>query len=184
MQKQAATDQKPRRAKARKAANRYSKTVLRWLVFCFPAGLLMMWGSRCRWTRAVKCAVSAFYACLLIAVVLPQTLPPEKASGGVKVVGRTAVVELQGPVQEEETDYDYELVMPSYTPPSIVIEPTPTPLPIYVYCNQGGKYYHMKDCKYFKNTSGRVTLGQALSAGYTRCQRCNPPSEEDEILYQ
>jgi hypothetical protein len=49
-----------------------------------------------------------------------------------------------------------------------------------VYCNDGGRYYHAKNCRYVRKrkTTARVPLTQALNAGYTRCSECNAPKED------
>ena len=149
--------------------------VLRGLIFCFPAGLLMMWGNKCRWPRALKCAISSVFALLLMAIVLPQASPPERAAGGVEIVSLVPAVEVQGP-ELAEGELPYEVYVPQYVPEkSIIVEPTPTPAPIYVYCNDGGQYYHTSKCRYVKDTTPKVTLSQAVSAGYKRCKECDAP---------
>ena len=158
--------------------SRYSKAVIRWLIFCFPAGILMMWSDRCRWPRAAKSGISCLFAVAIISVMMPFTLPPERPAGGVQLVSADSAVELQGPLQDEEDEGVYEVyIQTAIKPPSIIVEPTPTPTPIYVYCNDGGKYYHDDTCRYTKRKSARVTLGTALDAGFSKCKNCNAPSE-------
>ena len=160
----------------RKKVSRYTKSVIRWLIFCFPAGLLMMWSDRCRWSRLTKSLVSLGLCLLVLAVVVPQTLPPERAKGGVELVSAVPVAEIQGPIQKESDEGAYELYIAPYVQPaSLVVQPTPTPVPVYVYCNDGGKNYHTKDCRYVKKTSARVTLEQAVAAGFTGCAKCDAP---------
>ena len=164
----------------RRPMSNYSKSVIRWLVFCFPIGLMMMWTDRCRWHKAVKSAVTAVIACVLAAAILPQTLPPERKRGGVETVSLTAAYETQGPVQQIGSGDDYEVYVPVYVPQAtLIVQPTPTPVPIYVWCNDGGRYYHNKNCRYVKKTTPRATLQQAISAGYSPCKDCNPPKEEE-----
>lgn len=159
-----------------KRVSRYTKSVIRWLIFCFPAGLMMMWSDRCRWSRGLKSAISAGLCLLVVAVVLPQTLPPERARGGVEIVSLDPVAEVQGPRQQARDEGAYDLYVPSYVQPtSLVIQPTPTPEPVYVYCNDGGKNYHTQKCRYVKKTSARVTLTQAQEAGFTACTKCGAP---------
>ena len=172
------TAKKPDRTsrKQRRSVSRYTKSVIRWLIFCFPAGLLMMWSDKCRWSRALKSGISAGLCLLVLAVVLPQTLPPERPKGGVEIVGLNPVAEVQGPKQQACDEGAYEVYVPSYVQPtSLIIQPTPTPEPVYVYCNDGGKNYHARGCRYVKKTSARVTLSQAMDAGFTRCTKCNAP---------
>ncbi|NLG24953.1 MAG: hypothetical protein GX558_06330, partial [Clostridiales bacterium] len=108
------------------------------------------------------------------AIVLPQTLPPERPQGGVVLVGSAPQVDVFGPEAPQEKPA-IEIYSPRYT--QIVAAPTPTPTPIYVYCNTGGKYYHAADCRYVKDTSDRVSLSRALDAGYKQCPECAAPSE-------
>lgn len=101
---------------------------------------------------------------------------PERAKGGVELVSAVPVAEIQGPIQKESDEGAYELYIAPYVQPaSLVVQPTPTPVPVYVYCNDGGKNYHTKDCRYVKKTSARVTLEQAVAAGFTRCAKCDAP---------
>ncbi len=170
---------RPPRPKAKKrATNRYSKAVIRWLIFCPPAGLLMMWSDRCRWARGAKSLISMAMAALIVAIFLPFTLPPERVAGGIELVSTKAALEVQGPEQESEDIGQYEVYVPTYIkPPSVIVEPEPTPEPIYVYANTGGKNYHNKECKFVKSSSVRMSLGTALNAGFSRCKICNAPAE-------
>jgi hypothetical protein len=165
--------QKPRGSRANSA-------VVRWLIFCFPAGLLMMWSDRCRWPRYVKMMVSLGFAAILMMVLLPQTQPPERVKGGVEIVGLSPALELQGP-QLDEGAPQYDVYVPVYQPEAtLFVQPTPTPVPVYVYCNDGGQYYHTKKCRYKKATTPKVTLNQAVTAGYKRCKVCKPPVLDSE----
>ena len=164
------------RRKKKRRMRRANRTVLRWLIFCFPAGLLMMWSRRCTWPRAVKGAVSAAFAILILALVIPQTLPPERATGGVRIVSLQPAVDLQGP--EPDFDDKAEIYVPEYVPAAeVLVAPTPEPEPVWVYCNDGGRYYHSKGCRYVRKDTPKVTLTQALNAGFKRCKNCNAPSE-------
>ena len=168
----------PKRTRSRK--NRYSKAVIRWLVFCFPAGLLMMWSDRCRWNRVVKSSVSLGIALVLIVLISPLTRPPVRATGGIETVSREPVAELVGPEYKRGGADDLEdFAFTFIQPESIVVEPTPTPIPTYVYCNTGGKNYHGQKCKFVKPTSARVTLNQAMAQGFTQCKKCDAPGEYD-----
>lgn len=169
-----------RSTKAKPRVSRANSAVVRWLIFCFPAGLLMMWSDRCRWPRAVKSLVSLGFAALLLAVILPQTRPPERAKGGVELVGLTPALEVQGP-QMAEGSPQFDAYVPVYQPEAtLFVQPTPTPVPVYVYCNDGGEYYHKKGCRYVKDTTPKVTLTQAVAAGFKRCKTCDPPAPSDE----
>ncbi|MDO4549412.1 MAG: hypothetical protein Q4D04_15080 [Clostridia bacterium] len=177
--KRRAAMRKNSRARKKRLMTRYEKATLRWLIFCFPAGLLMMWSDRCRWKRASKCAVSLVVAALVCAILLPQTQPPARAKSGIEIVSNAPAVEKLGPVQRESDEDDYEVYLPTYVnPTSVVVIPTPSPEPIYVYYNQGGKYYHSRNCKYIKKTSELASLSACLNAGYTQCKECDAPSED------
>ena len=95
----------------RRADRREDRRVLLWLLGCFPFGLVLMWRRGCRWPLAAKCAVSAVLALLVLAIILPQTAPKQKASGGIQLVGREPSVEIFGPelpasVEESLANYD------------------------------------------------------------------------------
>ena len=169
-----------RSAKTKPRGSRANSAVARWLIFCFPAGLLMMWSDRCKWPRYVKSLISLGFAALILAVLLPQTKPPERAQGGVEIVGLSPAMELQGP-QLEDGKPQYDVYVPVYQPEAtLFVEPTPTPVPVYVYCNDGGQYYHTKDCRFKHATTPKVTLTQAVSAGFKACPKCNPPKLDNE----
>ena len=177
--KRRATVRSVSRNRRRRGMTRYEKATLRWLIFCFPAGLLMMWSERCHWKRLSKCSVSMAFALIICAILIPQTRPPARAKGGIEIVSNAPVVESLGPVQRIGDEDDYDVYLPTYVnPTSVVIIPTPSPAPIYVYYNQGGKYYHSKDCSYIKKTSEMASLTACLNAGYTQCKKCNAPSED------
>lgn len=161
--------------KPKPRVSRASSAVVRWLIFCFPAGLLMMWSDRCKWPRSVKSMISVGFVVLLLAILLPQTKPPERAKGGVELVGLAPALEVQGP-QRAESAPEFEAYVPVYQPEAtLFVQPTPTPVPVYVYCNDGGEYYHAKGCRYVHGNTPKVTLGQAASAGFKPCPKCHPP---------
>ena len=140
----------------------------------------MMWSDRCKWPKAVKSAVSLGFAALLLAILLPQTRPPERVKGGVELVGLAPALELQGP-QRAEGAPEFDAYVPVYQPEAtLFVEPTPTPVPVFVYCNDGGEFYHKKGCRYVKDTTPKVTLDQAAAAGFKRCKSCDPPAPPDE----
>ena len=160
---------KKSRAAARK--RRENLGVILRLVFCPPLGLYLMW-TRTKWSRLVKVGASALIALALVLILTPMTDPPARQTGGVRVVGDSLQVDVLGP--EAPAD---RAAIDVYTPrrTAIIVDPTPTPQPIVVYCNQGGKYYHVKECKYVRDTTPSVTLAQALRAGYKPCPDCDAP---------
>lgn len=165
-----------RGARSRRTNRRaYSgKKVALWLVLCFPAGLFYLWSDRCEWPRVCKAMISLLIAALLVVILLPQTQPPERYIGGVRLL--TAEDMLIGPQPTEDFER-IDLYSYNVTTESVLAEPEPTPEPIYVYCNDGGEYYHTKECVYYKATSVRVPLLQALNAGYSQCKECDAPEE-------
>ena len=144
------------------------------LVVCFPAGLVVMWSDRCRWHKTLKMMTSAAVALLLVAILLPQTTPPDAPKSGITIIGLAGDKETYGPPAPKERLH-VEVYSPRYT--ALIIEAEPTPVPRFVYCNQGGKNYHRSTCRYVKETSGAVTINQALDAGYTPCALCDPGLE-------
>ncbi len=141
------------------------------LVFCFPLGLYQMWTAT-KWPRLVKVGVSALVAFLILVILTPLTDPPARQVGGIRVVGDRLQVDVLGPEAPEDRE-----IVEIYTPhrTAIVVEPTPTPEPILVYVNNGGHYYHAKECRYVTERTPAVTLAQAISANYTRCPECDAP---------
>lgn len=168
-----------RKGENRMRQNRFNRRLILWLVFCFPAGLIKMWSNQCRWRRSTKMAVSIVVAAALIMVVLPQTRPPEQPDGGVEMIMAKPNAQVYGPELTEDMP-DISVYNPhgSESKSVYVVEPTPTPVPVTVYVNDGGKYYHTKDCRYVKTGTPQVTLTAALDAGYTACSECKPPEDD------
>lgn len=168
-------EQKARVRSKRTNRRAYSgRKVALWLVLCFPAGLFYLWSDRCEWPKVCKGLISLLIAALLVVILLPQTQPPERYVGGVKLL--TAEDLYIGP-QPTENFERIDLYSYNVTNQSVLAEPEPTPEPVYVYCNTGGAYYHTRDCVYWKETSSRVPLLQALNAGYKQCKDCDAPEE-------
>lgn len=46
-----------------------------------------------------------------------------------------------------------------------------------VYVTRTGKKYHLKDCRYVKNSRFTLTLREALEKGYEPCKVCHPPKQ-------
>ncbi len=165
-----------RKMSPRQKANR---TVVRWLLVCFPVGLIMMWSDNCRWRRMTKTAVSMAIVLFIVALALPLTRAPQPRAGGIQYVSTEGAADPMGPTINPDAEH-YEAYVPKYVPQAITIaEPTPTPVPYYVYCNDGGNYYHKKSCKVVKSATPKVTLIQAVNAGFKRCKTCQPPSLQD-----
>ena len=120
-----------------------------------------MW-TRTPWKKHTKVAVSLLCCAALLFLVLPQTNPPERPDGGIVLVGSSVEAEVYGPEAPEGRDV-VEVYTPIRTP--IVLQSTQAPDPVYVYCNDGGKYYHSEECRYVKENSPKVTLSRALDAG-------------------
>ena len=156
-----------------KRARRIHPAVVLQLIICFPLGLYVMW-TKTRWPRILKSAVSLAVAAMLVAILLPMTNPPEREIGGIHLVGSEPQVDVQGP--EAPAD---RVIVEIYAPKQtvVVIDPTPSPEPVYVFCNNGGSYYHSQDCVYVKEKTPFVTLSTALDAGYHQCTECDAPPE-------
>lgn len=169
-----------RNAAVRIAPGRKAKKSLSpWLFLCPPALLLIMWSDRCSWNRAVKSAVSLVFVCAVLAVTLPALRAPEQGSGGVQVVSLGAAADMMGPDMKAGA-LPYDVYVPKYIPEkSVLTEPTPEPEPYYVWCNDGGKYYHRKSCAYARSTTPKATIIQAVNAGFRPCKDCKPPKLQD-----
>ena len=82
-----------------------------WLVFCFPLGLLVMWGGT-TWHKNVKWGITgAFLVCILLGAILSKT--DSKSASTPTTVASAQVTTL--PTQE---------------PTAVPTTPTPTPTPI------------------------------------------------------
>lgn len=148
--------------------------MVRWLVLCFPIGLIMMWSDHCHWRRVTKSAVSL--AVVAVLLVLFGMRPPETKSGGVQIVSAEGAADFMGPTLSPDAQ-QYVAYVPKYIPKnSTIVEPTPSPVPYYVYCNDGGEYYHNKECQYVRPNTPKVTIIQATDHGFKRCKTCNAPS--------
>ena len=163
-----------KRAGAKRRTGPYStRRIIGWLIGCFPAGLYMMWSPKCRWNFFVKTLVSAIIAACVVFIIIPQTEPPQRYVGGVELKTLSAEAD-QGPLPTADFEridlYNYNIISDS-----VLASPEPTEVPVYVYCNNGGKYYHSAECTYVKKTSTHCTLLQALNAGYKQCPDCNAP---------
>lgn len=157
----------------KQAARRKNIGLILLLVFCFPLGLYRMW-TNCSWPRTVKNLASLAVAAALVTILLPATNPPERSYGSVTLVDARPTADVFGP--EVPADHvAVEIYAPRITP--IIIEPTPTPVPVIVFCNNGGRYYHSKDCSYVKDTTPQVQLHQAIYAGYKQCPDCDAPAD-------
>ena len=156
----------------RKQSNR---KVILLLILCFPYGLFLMWRTA-RWHPAVKCVVTACFVALTTAVLLPQTLPPENAAGGVRLVGAERDVAVYGPELPEALDRTYigtGVIGSSSGPVFSDVEQVEE---TYVYANDNGEYYHLSDCKYVAYYSKKYTLAVAHYSGYLPCAECGAPS--------
>lgn len=144
------------------------------LIVCFPLGLYVMW-TKSRWPVAIKAAITLTVVLLLAVILTPLTNPPERTAGGIRLVEAEPRSDVYGP--EAPTDRDMvEIYAPRRT--AVLVEATATPEPIIVYCNNGGRYYHSKDCRYVKPTTPKADLSQALKAGFSKCPYCNAPDPE------
>ena len=92
------------------------------------------------------------------------------------VMNEQAAVEFMGPTLEAGAIQD-EAYVPLYIPKTTTVAtPAPTPAPYYIYCNDGGQYYHMRSCSFVKATTPKATIIQAVKQGYKRCKQCKPPT--------
>ena len=155
------------------------KAIILMLIFLFPLGLYLMWTKECTWKMWIKGAVSAFIAVLLIVVicVLLPALPNAELEGNVEIVQKTEISGRFAPFKPEGMPDTAQLLKLAGEKSSLISTPTATPQPIWVYSNDNGLYYHLKECRYVYETTPRVTLRQALEGGKKACDLCNPPDE-------
>ncbi len=151
--------------------------LLKWLVFCFPAGLCMMWSPRCKWNKLSKIAVTGIVAAALTLIILPQTLPPDAPVGGVQLVGAKPEAEVYGPVPQEGMP-DISVYNPRWTDKEesepVTIEAKQSQLGM-VYANPVNALYHAANCEQVGDGSEYLSVQDAINAGYAPCPLCNPP---------
>ena len=70
--------------------------VKKWLLICFPFGLYLMWKKKCRWPVALKAAVTALFACAVLAIILVPA-PERQAGTQVRLVGAEPNAKVFGP---------------------------------------------------------------------------------------
>ena len=151
------------------------KTIL-FLMVCFPYGLFLMWRTQ-RWHPAVKGLVTACFAALTVAVLLPMTTPPTRGGGGVRMVGVEKDVSVYGPELPASLDAEYAAgygVVSGASAP--VFSDAEEAEVTYVYANDSGEFYHLNGCKYVAYYSRRYALPVAYYNGYLPCQECCAPT--------
>lgn len=156
---------------------RPDRRVRKWLLLCFPYGLYLMWSRRCRWHSAVKCLITAAFACAVCAILI---FPAPKQPGGTRVtlVGRVPEAEVFGP--EQPAGYDVASYLPADEDTDLLAEAVEDNT-IYVYASatEGSTYYHTSICEFAYASSRRMTLYEAHMLGYnTPCAKCSPPLYE------
>ncbi len=161
--------------KAPRRRKRATWKTLFFLVVCFPYGLFLMWRTQ-RWHPAVKGLVTACFAALTAAVLLPMTMPPSRGNGGVRMVGAEKDVAIYGP--------ELPAVLETVAPDSALLAGVAAPVLVaapeaevtYVYANDNGDYYHLADCKYVAYYSRKYMLPVAYYSGYLPCPECGAPT--------
>lgn len=152
----------------------------KWLAICFPYGIYLMWQRSCRWHGALKCFVTAAFACLVAAILIIPAPKSHTPSTRVTLVGTEPDAQIFGP--EAPAGYDYsayavaeggaDLIAPDVVDDTVYV---------YVSATRGSTYYHTAKCKYAYASSPHVSLYEAYKLGYTTpCGLCNPPLYDPE----
>ena len=161
-----------KQAAARRRSRSANRRALMWL-WCFPAGLLLMWKRGCTWPTAVKIGISVAMAAIVAALVLIPMPGSTHTAGGVQLVAAEPQVDIYGP---ELPAY----VVPGYTndqSASIIVDADTVDDDVeYVYAAAGASCYHRYDCKFAYASSMRLTVYEAVHLKYTPCGLCNPPA--------
>ena len=161
-------------AKRRRARQGEDRKIILWLLCCFPFGLVLMWRRSCRWALGLKCLVTACLALVVTAIILPQTMPVQQASGGIELVQNEPSVAIYGPELPASADdaiSGYDSVL--YNRATSVPIPTPEPEPT-VYVAENGKYYHTSTCRFYQTASRSLTLYEVYFTDYKPCPVCHP----------
>ena len=145
------------------------------LLVCFPYGLFLMWRTT-SWRPAVKGLVTACFAALTLAVVLPLTSPPERTPGGVQLVGAQRDVEVFGPELPEALGASYAQLSLISSGEGPLLTQTQSPqTQTYVYSSRSDLYYHLRSCPSAQRTlDQQMTLAVAYYSGYEPCPVCQP----------
>lgn len=161
---------RPKADRARRAAVRDGRTLKTalWLLVP-PVGLTLMWRPSCRWHVAVKSAVTAVMAALLVAIFAVPA-PKNASGGGVELVSSRPEVEVYGPDLPN-------FIVPGYTNDQTesVIVPAVENDVHYVYAADGARCYHEYKCKFAFASSQKLTAFEAYYLGFEPCNRCKPP---------
>lgn len=144
------------------------------LICCFPVGLYLLWRRENRIPLIARALITACIAAVMVSAVVIGMPDDPYERGGIEIVRVTPNAEVYGPEIPEAVQGAAEYAN-AYSAESIILLPTATPVPIYVYCNDNGKHYHLESCHYVKENTPKVTLTQALTAGFTPCSECKPP---------
>ena len=165
-------------ARVRKAIRSYAdRDAMRWLLIFPPIGLIVMWAGGCSWRRWVKSSISVCAICVMMLLVLPAIRLPGPPQSTMQYAYSEPIVDFVGPMRAPDA-----LPLPTYAAPKFiptiptVVEPTPPPEPYYIFCNDGGKYYHLQKCKFVRPNTPKATIIQAIDAGYKRCKTCKSPT--------
>ena len=150
------------------------RDVKKWLLLCFPYGLLLMWRKNCRWHPAIKYAVTAAFGCAIAAIIIIPS--PERQTGtSIQLVGTEPNAQIFGPEMPEGYDMS-EYVVAEGGLDLIAPEVEDNAVYVYLSATAGSTYYHDSQCQYAYASSPKVTLYEAYILGYTTpCGLCNPP---------
>ena len=160
------------------------RNVKKWLLLCFPYGLMLMWRRSCRWHPAVKSLISAAFALAVLAIVIFPS-PDQQRSTRINLVGTEPNAKVFGPEMPEGYSID-DYIVAEGGQDLIVPEVVDDTVYVYVSASEGSTYYHDRMCEYAYASSPKVSLYEAYSLGYrTPCGICNPPiydPENDEVI--
>ena len=144
------------------------------LVLFFPIGISRMWKARCKWSAALKYAVTGAFVAAAAVFVCTATLKVQPSKGGIELCGEEAEVEIYGPEIPEAyvEGYTTEAVNSGVLQADAVEDEDST---IYVYAAEDAKCYHTWKCKFAYASSKRITPYEAYFLGYKPCNICDPP---------
>ena len=134
-----------------------------------PLGAYLVWNTR--WKKREKYLLSMLAAVCFVLIAGAMFWPDGSREGGIEYVPRKPEVKVYGP------EIPFANVTGYIAPVSqSVLATDDDENTTYVYAIASGEYYHLSSCKYFYESSQKMTPYEGYFLGYDVCPLCNPPA--------